>query len=293
MIDFLIIGAQKAATTSLQASVRRHPCVYMPAGESAFFEEPDFAQRPWERFGSDQPTGVLKGIKRPNYLCSNQAIGRISDAIPEARFIVVLREPISRAISGYNHLVRHAHLPARPLDEGMTRCLEAFDAGDEGLAASVVRFGLYGRYLERWYARYPSERFLILSQHAVSDHPEQAIAQCTAHLGIEPDLRTAPGQRIERRNLGLCDPDLLRIARVGSQLKTRPIPGTTRREPRSVLLRGVGTLIGFSADVLACGRGQRIESLTPEIRCRLAAHYAADLSQLKACAPTEAVYWTQ
>lgn len=294
MLDFLIIGAQKAATTALQTALRRHPGICMPTGESAIFEEPDYAQRRWERLGDDEPAGVVKGIKRPNYLCSDQAIEHVSDALPEARLIVVLREPISRAVSSYYHLVRHAQLPFLPLDAGMNRCLDAFEAGDASLAASIVRFGLYGRYLELWYARYPRGRFLILAQQFVSDNPGHALRRCATHLGVDPEssmFMDASRQAIERKNVGLYDARLLRIGRLASVLKTRAIPGSTRREPRGLLLCGVGTVIARTAELAALRRGQHLETLAPETRDRLAAIYAEDLVRLKALAPTEALYW--
>ena len=63
-LDFIILGAQKAATSALQLALRKHPDIYMPEGESAFFEEPDFALQPWKTFGKK---GRLNGIKRPDY----------------------------------------------------------------------------------------------------------------------------------------------------------------------------------------------------------------------------------
>jgi len=277
-VDFLIIGAQKAATSALQTALRQHPDIYMPAGESAFFEDPDFAQKPWETFGVHS-SKRLKGIKRPDNLCSDQAIERIASALPKARFIVVLREPVSRAVSSYCYLMRHAHLPLRPLNEGLTACLDAFEAGATDRAASVLRFGMYGAYLEKWYAHYPKDRFLILSQKAVSHDPAAVLTQVGAHLNVDPQPLVAALDRdgMAQSNIGLYDLGMLRVARFGSLVKT--------------IGRLVGGTITKSAEFLAKTRGQKRETLTPELRARLEAVYADDLTRLRGVAPAEVIYW--
>jgi len=42
MLDFLIIGAQKSATTFIHRCLLEHPSVFMPPGEISFFEDPDY-----------------------------------------------------------------------------------------------------------------------------------------------------------------------------------------------------------------------------------------------------------
>ncbi|MBY6069069.1 sulfotransferase [Leisingera aquaemixtae] len=291
-IDFMILGAQKAATSALQAALRNHPEIHMPKGESTFFEDPDFATRPWEAFGAGQPAR-LKGIKRPDSLCSKQSMERIAQTVPEARFIVVLREPVSRAISSYCYLLRHAHLPALSLNDGLERCFDAFEAGEHSRAAEVLRFGLYGAYLRKWQTLFPRERFLVLSQKQVSGAPETALGLVAEHLEVSaaPLFAALRGGAIGENNTGLYDPAMLRLARLGSTLKTRPLPGTVRRVPRSLPPRAIGFAITRLAEELARRRGQARESLSPEMRARMEALYASDMPALRACAPAEAIYW--
>lgn len=289
MIDFMIIGAQKAATSALQQALRGHPDIYMPAGESPFFEDPDYQSHPWEDFATEQKVR-LRGIKRPDYICSDEALGRISQALPEARFILVLREPVSRAVSSYCYMVRHAHLPALALNEGMMRCIDLFESGEmRDRATEVIRYGLYGSYLAKWQQVYPAERFLVLSQKLVSGEPQRALELAARHLGVDPALLPAP--EIGRSNEGLYDPQMLRIARVGSLIKTRPVPGSTRRVPRALPLRAAGTLVSRYAEARARRRGQKAEVLDPQVRTRLDAIYDADLPLLLKAAGPDPVYW--
>ena len=276
MIDFIILGAQKAATSALQASIRNHPSIYMPEGESPFFEEPDYFDSPWLNFAKEQPSSVIKGIKRPDYLCSETALERIKEALPHCKFIVVLREPVSRAVSSYCYMVRHAHLPAKPLNTGMQECLEAFEKGCDNRAASVISYGLYGAYLNKWINEFGRDRFLIISQNEVGTSLCNVLDRCLQHLGIS----RAQGKSIingrEESNVGLYDPKLLKIARIASLIKTKKITGTYRRQPRVLPLRAIGVVISRYAEFLARHKGQTKELLNDEIESRLSKIYAEE-----------------
>lgn len=292
-IDFIILGAQKAATSALQVALRSHPKIYMPKGESAFFEDPDYADQPWEKLFSGKDTADLYGIKRPDNLCSDRLCDRIATHLLNARFIIVLREPVSRAISSYCYLLRHAHLPALSLNEGLAQCLEDFEAGRDTAAASVVTYGLYGRYLQKWYDKFPRDRFLILSHEQVSKDAKGALELCAHHLEIDPAplMQALSGTAMRESNVGLYDPAMLRIARIGSLLKTRPIPNTRRRIPRSLPPRLIGTAITRFSEQLARWRGQNRETLSPELAQWLAEIYDADMQLLRQLAPKDALYW--
>lgn len=281
MVNFIILGAQKAATSALQASLKKHPLIYMPEGESPFFEEPDYQQSPWLSFANDKSSDVIKGIKRPDYLCSDIAIKRILDALPESKFIVVLREPVSRAISSYCYMVRHAHLPAKPLNEGMKSCLEAYEQGVNNRASSVITYGLYGKYLTKWYQAYDRERFIVFSQEQVRSKLEQVLMECMHHLGIFDSQSYSDFLELEDSNVGLYDPDLLKIARIASLIKTKPILGSERRIPRVLPLRMLGGVVSRYSEYVARKKGQKKEVLNEDLLTKLNEIYQQDSVLLK------------
>src|SRR4051812_24838908 len=75
-LDFIVIGAQKAGTTTLFEHLRRHPDVSLPAGkESAFFSQDENYRRGWDAYleglareggmsGSDRRWGTIS----PSYM---------------------------------------------------------------------------------------------------------------------------------------------------------------------------------------------------------------------------------
>ena len=119
-LDFLVIGAQKAGTTSLFEYLRRHPEVELPPDKEApfFSHDPTWALgwEPYiERTFGRRDAGKKRGTVTPQYMAGGvfgAAPGaldghydestvplRIQKYAPDVRLIVLLREPISRAIS--------------------------------------------------------------------------------------------------------------------------------------------------------------------------------------------------
>jgi len=114
--NFLIIGAQKTATTSLYHYLKQHPKIYMsPVKEPKFF----LLER-WE-YKKSKPITDIKayralfqgvsdeeaiGEASPQYLYSQTAPERIYHYIPEAKLIAILRNPVERAYSSFLHKIR-------------------------------------------------------------------------------------------------------------------------------------------------------------------------------------------
>ena len=68
--NFLIIGAQKAATTYIQTCLKEHPQIFIPIEEIPYFEDPDFHQMDQKEFEQLFSDGIGKsavGLKRPDH----------------------------------------------------------------------------------------------------------------------------------------------------------------------------------------------------------------------------------
>ena len=132
---FLIIGVQKAGTTSIYNYLQQHPQVYMsPVKETNFFER-DWQQAPVERqrrkkngiltwnqyqqlFTGATDTHLALGEASPNYMFHHQfAAEAIHRRLPEAKLIAVLRNPVQRACSDYLMNLRDAVGKQTPLAE--------------------------------------------------------------------------------------------------------------------------------------------------------------------------------
>lgn len=291
MLDFMIIGAQKSATSALQTALRAWPGVEMPSGESPYFEDPEFRYRPWEGLCKRAAEGAAVGIKRPDILCSDLMRERVLDTHPNVRLIAVLREPVGRAVSAYYHLVRHAELPMVGLNRGLAQCLDDFEQRRATLDATVIENGLYGRHLQRWLSNVSRERVLVLSQKQVAADSSQVLGRVLAHIGASVGEGAQPQESIGHNNVGIYDPALLRLARVASLIKTRPMAGSWRRAPRVVPLRAAGILLSRATEHAARIGGRQGEPLSEDIRGQLERIYRQDAAILRRYVDPELVYW--
>jgi len=118
--DFLIIGAAKSGTTSLYGLITAHPDVLAArTKETHYF---NFQHNVWmgmwwyrghfpsilkKRYiAKRRGRRVLSGEASPSYLSSHTTPARIRAALPDARLIVILRNPVDRAYSRYNQNLR-------------------------------------------------------------------------------------------------------------------------------------------------------------------------------------------
>jgi hypothetical protein len=216
--DFLIIGAKRGGTTSLYNYLLEHPAVLplLPARQhikGAHFLDSNF-HRGTRWYRSHFPTGpyrrlrerggpVAVGEASPYYLFHPLAAERAASLMPDARLIVLLRDPVERAYSHWKERVRHG---AEPL--GFEEALEREPERLAGEAERILREPGYssfahehhsyiaqGRYLDMlpaWLERFGHERMLIMPSEGFYTDPQAAVDRVTAFLGL-------PGRRLRSR----------------------------------------------------------------------------------------------
>ena len=185
--EFIVIGSQKAGTSSLFVGLNRHPQVYMaPEKElNYFYDDSLFIQGPhrYAEFFKDAPEDSICGEASPGYICHPRSPGRIHRQIPNVKLIVTLRDPVERAYSQYWD-------NRRQLAEGRT-----FGALLDGPQHQVFNpdrknyftRGLYSVYLERYLALFPREQLLIIQFDELKTDPDQVYRRCFEFIGVDPD----------------------------------------------------------------------------------------------------------
>ena len=197
--DFLVLGAQKAGTTALYAYLRRHPGIAGPA-----WKEVSFFDRHWERgvrwYRGNFPLrsgGRIVGEASPSYLFHPLAPERIYAVCPEAKLIAILRDPVERAFSHYQHEVALGREPLT-FEDALAAEDERTGGEEERLRSEPGYFshpwwdwtyrarGLYAEQLERFLVVFPRERLLVLTSDELSEDTAGAYARTLAFLGAEP-----------------------------------------------------------------------------------------------------------
>lgn len=212
--DFMVIGGQKCGTTFLYQSLLQHPRVLgAHEREVSFFTTesrfggPD-AYRQHFPLREELPEGAVVGEKSPGYFNGPNVAARAASVVPWAKPILLLRNPVDRAYSNYQHRVRHG--------EESLSFEEAIEAEPNRLAEpsrGSRRFGYLHRsryidHLPAWHEHF-GDRLLVLHSEKVYEHPRWALKQVCDCLGVDwkPDyfkLRKNKSKLVNR-NAGLYD----------------------------------------------------------------------------------------
>jgi hypothetical protein len=212
MPEFLIIGAQRCGTTSLYKYLAEHPLfVSATLGTKGvhFFDThygnglawyrahfPTTARRRW--FHACHGADLITGEASPYYLFHPHAPYRIARDLPEAKLIVLLRDPVERAYSQWQHELTRGF-------EDLERFEDALDAEPGRLASDLQRMNAdpdyrgpahqhwsymarsrYAEQLEVYRSLFPAEQLLAIKSEDLFSTPEAEYARVQAFLGL-PD----------------------------------------------------------------------------------------------------------
>jgi tetratricopeptide (TPR) repeat protein len=167
--NFIIIGCQRCGTTSLYTYLAQHPQILTPIKK-----EMDFFSWHFDR-GIDwylahfppMPSGeqFLTGEASPSYFDSREAPERLYSLFPEAKLIVLLRNPVDRAISQFYRLTG-LNWEARSLDRVISDEIERLNQNPEYIIGeepgNYLARGRYIEFIKNWRAFFPREQLLIL-----------------------------------------------------------------------------------------------------------------------------------
>jgi hypothetical protein len=152
------------------------------------------------------------GEASPSYLFHPQAAERVAALMPRAKLIAVLRNPVDRAFSHYQHEVA--------LGREQLSFEEALDAEGDRMSGELERMaqdpsyfshawwnytyaarGNYAEQLERWFAAFPRGQVLVLISEELLQEPAESYVRTLEFLGARPhELRSFP--RIFAREYG-------------------------------------------------------------------------------------------
>lgn len=185
-VDFFGIGAPKCATTWLTENLRAHPEITIARiGETAFFAPIQGIFEPkegsnyleWEWFADqfkDADEGDVLGDMSTQHIWNDETAPQdIRRFYPEARFVVMLRDPVDRAYAHY--WGGRAGNPDAP--ETFREALE------------IEHFRRRNRYhslLTSWFDVFDRDRFAIHLLEDVKEDPEAVVRETYEHVGVDP-----------------------------------------------------------------------------------------------------------
>ena len=202
--DFLIIGAQKSATTSLLTYIGRHSRVRLGGKKTAHFFDLNFHKgaewyashfprvRPWPislfLSGQRSERNWLTGESCPSYMFLPEVPQRVRQMLPDVKLIVILRNPVDRLVSQYQH-ERRKKRAGQDFEEFIAPSLgvEWPAKGDiQSLRQScAVPRGFYADQLRHWQTFFPAQQFLVLSFDEMVKNSAAAMNKVFEFLGLE------------------------------------------------------------------------------------------------------------
>ena len=192
---FVIAGAQKCGTSSLVATLRRHPQVHMARPkELHFFDRKRGQGLDWyaEQF---TPKGrqVQWGEASPTYVYEEVARRAMCEGLPDAKFVVILRDPAKRAYSHFWHSKRLGFDDVETFEEALDLEPQRMASGErkQRMRFSYLDRGHYVEQLEDLYARHdPSLVHVMLLDDLAGDRVP-ALARLMEFLGIDPSYASS------------------------------------------------------------------------------------------------------
>ena len=224
--DFFVVGAPKSATTALYTIFRKHPEVFLtkikelhhfswPEVDNNYYNAKIVKNRDeYEKLFSSCPDELVAGDFSPSYLYCEKSAERIFDYNPQARIIMILREPVSRAISHYKMDLRFG-IHNSPM-------IDLIDNSEENRLyyKEYIHLGLYASQIRRFLDWFPREQVLILLYEEIRDSLEIQISRVCNHIGVSDDFNYAKG----RRNLGFVPKNRTVGRLLSSNIATRISP---------------------------------------------------------------------
>lgn len=198
-IDFVIIGAAKAGTTSLAAWLSKHPDVCMSSPkETMFFGGPKLFDRglDWfhSNFFSHYQDELLLGDATPAYSNRDRHPGtpsRVFSINPEAKIIYIVRNPIRKAESSWQ---MHANLSSSSINtpEHQASCLrakEGFQAyiSDPAILANLISVCKYSYQLAPWGSIFGETQIHVMFLEDIRSKQDSEICSLCEFLGLDPE----------------------------------------------------------------------------------------------------------
>ncbi|KAK3924329.1 Heparan sulfate glucosamine 3-O-sulfotransferase 5 [Frankliniella fusca] len=201
----LIIGVRKCGTRALLEMLFLHPRVQKAAGEVHFFDRDDNYSRGLEWYRKKMPHSFPHQVtieKSPSYFVTPEVPERVRAMNASVKLLLIVREPVTRAISDYTQLRSHA-ATASPSpspasgsasgsgQQGPQRSFEELAIKPDGtvnVAYRPLSTSLYHSFLHRWLDVFSRDQLLVVNGDLLIEDPVPELRRIEQFLGLEPRI---------------------------------------------------------------------------------------------------------
>lgn len=202
LVRFMLGGVQKGGTTALARYLASHPDLALPrVKEAHVFDAEDFDEQ-WSaaqvdarfaaHFGAEDASLRLCGDATPITVFHPALVARVARYNPAMRWVILLRDPVERAISHY-FMERGRARERRSLCAAVLlerrRLRGRFHDWSLDSPMRVCSYAARGRYasqLDVLFEHFPPGQVLLLRSRDLAERPAQMALQVTGFLGVAP-----------------------------------------------------------------------------------------------------------
>jgi len=207
MLDFHIIGAQKAGSSWLAANLAGHPGIHIPSKEVHYFDVDqnyDKGEEWYAQFFARAEPGQLLGEKTPS-LFIERANGRVHPIHqrlllhnPDIKLLVVLRDPIRRALSALQHHMWKRRLPPR----AAIRELLFGRWRERAETWGILEQGLYYRQLSYFWQTFSAGQIKVwIFENDLIQAPQTMLSDAAAFVGADGECPHSGRQQRANRSV--------------------------------------------------------------------------------------------
>jgi hypothetical protein len=288
--NFFLVGASRSGTTSLWDYLRQHPDIHMPTSlagkEPSFFCDltPPWAEnyRTYEQYltlFANAGRSKAIGDASTSYLAAPESARRIAERYPDARIIVILRNPVERAYSLYRFLCYWGEESATTFEQALAR--EPERLGDEAFQRRVqllyycflyYHSGLYSSQLERYFSLFSRERVHVVLYDDLKKDALGVARGLYRFVGVDSDFE--PDIAVHNQSEYPCSVRLQRLlCRSWHAHPLRPKQPLRRRDRLHIPVAvGINVLLGR----------YRSNRMAPRTRRALTARFRGDVEKTAA-----------
>ena len=249
--DFFIVGAAKAGTTALWKSLGAHPRVFMTSSienkELSYFCH-DYGLKDTQTYlshFSGASEGQLIGEVCHTYLTSPESPAWIKQIVPNAKIIIILRNPAIRAFSLFQWMVMEGYEPVASFEEALKK--EHARISDPALKSKTRTYfrnyfyfhsGLYASQVKGYFDVFGKANSLVLIYEDFKNNPDEGLRKIYTHLGIRESPEPVTSTRIVNESKAVFSPRLQHFLRNDATMLMNRlrVPKSIRKKTLSKLM---------------------------------------------------------
>lgn len=282
--NFLIVGAAKSGTSSLDYYLSQHPEIYIPRKKEAhYFSIPSFpiafrgpgdegmneytirSRSDYEQLFSHVREEKAVGESSVFYLYYPGTAERIREEIPDAKILIILRNPVDRAFSAYMHLIRdeREHLP---LDQALAAEASRKEMDYEPMWL-YQELGFYSEQVQRYLEVFgPSQVKVVVFEDFIA-RPQAVLKDVFQFLNVDSEFTVDTSVRLNE----------------SGQVKSRWLynfiskPNFLKEAVKPLFPSAVRERLGLKAKSMVLAKA----TMDPEVRAQLADTFAPEIAKLE------------